>query len=181
MSKYTVNQPSRSNQEYVTVNGVKKRNLAYVPQDTKKSHNTTSDVKNDFQYDTSHIISPVDKDLDTVLKDSGDEVYDAYFEYYTHEFEYDTVDSLDYFLQDIKDSEGSINIAYTNIAELEHDGVTYNNVTVDTTYDVLNNTLSKRYTDGDGSEFIVEKKFKDNEDFADYMSAAYYNDFTYPQ
>lgn len=49
--KNTVNQPSRSNQEYVTVDGVRKRNLAYKGSSSAPSGNnsaTSTNVMSDF-------------------------------------------------------------------------------------------------------------------------------------
>ena len=46
--KSTVNQPSRANQEYVTVNGVRKKNIAYNPDNIKNSSKKDHDVKSDF-------------------------------------------------------------------------------------------------------------------------------------
>ena len=74
MSKNTVNQPSRSNQEYVTVNGIKKRNIAYDGDNNQPKTDTVpvSKVKDDFPNNQEHK-NMVDVDtfhLTEVLKDT---------------------------------------------------------------------------------------------------------------
>ena len=74
MSKDTVNQPSRSNQEYVTVNGVKKRNLAYQHK-TKRIHNggdNVQTVKKDFIHDDHD-----DNEQSDLESDIVDKMYDT--------------------------------------------------------------------------------------------------------
>ena len=70
MSKNTVNQPSRSNQEYVTVNGIKKRNIAYDGDNNqpKTDTGTVSKVKDDFPNNQEHKnMVYVDKNYYTVI------------------------------------------------------------------------------------------------------------------
>ena len=74
--KNTVNQPSRSDQEYILVNGVKKRNLAYIPrhkQTMTESMNANS-VLVDFAPATKNE-SYFDEEYDNTVMD----IYDHNF------------------------------------------------------------------------------------------------------